>query len=258
LLFLLPLPLVPAALISLFKGNLEELALYAIGYTLFLAGALLNRRGLHKAIEYQERKIARAPSPLKTLGATAVAAATGLTAFATGYGIIIAAAFGLGAFLGCYLVYGPDPRHEKRIADTFGLDTTDQFLEAFENAEKNIAAIERAKREIRNPELTSRLHRIAEQGRGILRLIEENPRDLRRARKFLNVYLEGAQRVAEGYARTHARSPSRELEENFRRVLVTIEDVFREQHERLLEHDMMDLDVQIEVLATQMKREGVA
>jgi hypothetical protein len=40
-------------------------------------------------------------------------------------------------------------------------------------------------------------------------------------------------------------------------VLMTIEDVFQEQHQKLLEHDLMDLDVQIEVLATQLKREGV-
>ena len=91
----------------------------------------------------------------------------------------------------------------------------------------------------------------------ILKLLEEDPRDLRRARKFLNVYLDGAQKVTEGYAKTHARVAAPDLDDNFRRVLVTIEEVFQEQQQKLLETDITDLDVQIEVLATQLKREGV-
>ena len=47
------------------------------------------------------------------------------------------------------------------------------------------------------------------------------------------------------------------MEDNFRNVLVTIEDVFGEQYKKLLENDVLDLDVQIEVLTTQLKREGV-
>ncbi len=35
------------------------------------------------------------------------------------------------------------------------------------------------------------------------------------------------------------------------------EEVFGEQQKRLLETDLMDLDVQIEVLTKQLKREGI-
>ncbi len=88
-------------------------------------------------------------------------------------------------------------------------------------------------------------------------MLEEDPRDLRRARKFLNVYLDGVQRVVEGYARTHQRAASPDLDANFRRVLTSIEEVFQEQRQKLLESDIMDLDVQIEVLTSQLKREGL-
>ncbi len=70
-------------------------------------------------------------------------------------------------------------------------------------------------------------------------------------------YLEGAQNVTEGYAKAHGDAGSAELEEKFRNVLITIEDVFKEQHTKLLENDVMDLDIQIEVLQMQLKREGV-
>ena len=87
--------------------------------------------------------------------------------------------------------------------------------------------------------------------------MEEDPADIRRARRFLNVYLDGAKRVSEGYARTHSRTKQDDLESNFRNVLTTIEDVFDQQHQKLLEHDQLDLDVQIDVLSQQLKKQGV-
>ncbi len=62
------------------------------------------------------------------------------------------------------------------------------------------------------------------------------------------MYLDGARSVTEGYAKTHKKGASEELEANFRNVLVTIEDVFAEQQAKLLQNNELDLDVQIEVL----------
>ena len=200
----------------------------------------------------------KAPWPLKTLGGGVIALATGVTAYlGANQSLVMAIAFGLAALLGCYLNYGFDPMAAKRFTDRDGVDITDRVLEALTQAERSIAAIEQSTRDIRNAELNSRLRRIVGLARQILKLLEEDPRDLRRARKFLNVYLDGAQQVTEGYAKTHARATAPELEDNFRRVLATIEEVFAEQQQKLLETDVSDLDVQIEVLTTQLKREGV-
>lgn len=258
LMFLLPLPVLFAAIASLARGDLGGLFDNAVGYGLFLWGALLLRRGLRSEAEYERRQVAKAPWPLKTLGGGLIALATGLTAWSGAhYPPVIAGAFALVALLGCYLSYGFDPRGAKRFTDSEGVDTTDRVLEALTQAESSIAAIERATRDIRNAEFNSRLRRIAAQARQILKMLEEDPRDLRRARKFLNVYLDGAKQVTEGYAKTHGRVTAPELEDNFRRVLTTIEEVFAEQQQKLLETDVTDLDVQIEVLSTQLKREGV-
>jgi 5-bromo-4-chloroindolyl phosphate hydrolysis protein len=257
-LFLLPLPVLFASIASLARGDLGELLGNSAGYGLFLAGAVLLRRGLLSEAEYDRRRIARAPYPLKTLGGGVIAAATGLTAgLGAGHHPAMAVAFGLAALLGCYLTYGFDPRAAKRFTDRDGVDTTDRVLEALALAESSITAIEQTTRQIRNAELNNRLRRIVAQARRILMMLEEDPRDLRRARKFLNVYLDGARQVTEGYAKTHAQVGTPELEDNFRRVLVTIEEVFAEQQQKLLESDLSDLDVRIEVLATQLKREGV-
>ncbi len=258
LMFLLPLPVLIAAIVALGRGNLNGLIGNVAGYGLFLAGALLLRRGLRSEVEYNRRQVAHTPWPLKTLGGIVIAVATSVTAhLGAGHHPAIAVAFGLVALLGSYLSYGFDPRAAKRFTDRDGVDTTDRVLEALAQAERSIVAIEQATHNIRNTELNSRLQRIVALARRILTLLEEDPRDLRRARKFLNVYLDGAQQVTEGYAKTHERVAAPELDDNFRRVLITIEEVFEEQQQKLLESDVNDLDVQIEVLTTQLKREGV-
>lgn len=258
LMFLLPLPVLIAAIVALARGQLGPLIGDVAGYSLFLTGALLLRRGLLSEREYDRRRIAQAPWPCKTLGSGLIAVATGVTAWlGAGHHPAIGGAFGLAALLGCYFTYGFDPRVAKRLTDRDGIDVTEQVVQALAQAERSIVAIEQASRDIRNAELNARLRRIAQLARDILKLLEEDPRDLRRARKFLNVYLDGAQKVTEGYAKTHARVDAPELDDNFRRVLVTIEEVFQEQQQKLLETDITDLDVQIEVLTTQLKREGV-
>lgn len=258
LMFLLPLPVLFAAVASLARGNLAGLFDNTVCYGLFLGGALLLRRGLRTEAEYDRRRVAKAPWPLKTFGGSLIALATGLTAWSSAhYHPVMAVAFALAALLGCHLTYGFDPRGAKRFTDSEGVDTTDRVLEALAQAETSISAIEQATRNIGNAELNGRLRRIAAQARQILTMLEEDPRDLRRARKFLNVYLDGAKQVTEGYAKTHGRVTAPELEDNFRRVLTTIEEVFAEQQQKLLETDVTDLDVQLEVLNTQLKREGV-
>jgi len=259
LLFLLPLPLLPAVIVSLARGNLLDTSIHLLAITAFLVGAGLTRRGLVEEAEYHLRKIAKAPRlPKKLLGGIGVSIGTFICSyFSVANSLPFSVFLGVLTLGGCYLRYGFDPREDKiTIAESHGY-STEEIVQALEEAERKIAVIGQASRNIQNPELKSRLERIQKLAQQIVAVIEEDPRDLRRARRFLNVYLDGAQRVSEGYARTHQRSQSAELETNFRHVLVTIEEVFAEQHRKLLEHDVVDVDVQIEVLTNQLKRQGV-
>jgi 5-bromo-4-chloroindolyl phosphate hydrolysis protein len=258
LMVLVTLPVMIAAVVAMARGLLVPMIGNAVGYGLFLGGAWLLWRGLVSEAVYERRLVAKIPWPLKTAGGVLIGLGTGLTAWlGVGHHPGIAFAFGVVALLGCRLFYGGDPGAAKRVTAASGLDTTDQVLAALAQAERSIAAVEQSSRDIRQPELNQRLRRVAALAREILTLLEEDPRDLRRARKFLNVYLDGVQRVVEGYARTHERAASPDLDANFRRVLTSIEEVFQEQRQKLLESDILDLDVQIEVLTSQLEREGL-
>ncbi len=261
LLYLLPLPVLVTALISLMRGAVMDTLVTGAAFAAYIVGAAIARQGFRLQGEYERRKIARAPStPYKTIAALFISITSGvLNWWMSDYEIasipedvLIAAA----TFLGFALYYGLDPRKDKAGKLSIGV-TIEEVLDALDAANGKIDAIEQARRHINNPEFNARLQRITNKAREVLDSIEEDPTRLSRARKFLKVYLDGTQRVTEGYARTHQGQPPAALETNFSRVLDSLEQTFTEQQTKLLEDEHFDLDVQIEVLETQLKREGV-
>lgn len=258
LLFVLPLPLLLAAVIALARGRIQTLAVEAGALALVMLAGVLLRRAWRFEQRLRQRRFASLPalSP-RLLAGLLTALATGLVAaLVVGHGLAASLAFALVALLGFHLAYGlvipraaplldPEDRRAQALSKTLG------------EAERQLIEIETSAASLRNAELSARLGRIATEGRAILELIAERPSDLYRARRFLQVYLEGVHQVTAGYARTHGRAGSPELEQNFRAVLITVEESFREQRERLLRTDLMDLDVRIEVLKKQLEHEGI-
>jgi hypothetical protein len=237
-----------------FSGFLGD----ALGWCLIAGAAVLTRQSLADQGAAGERRFSRGwRLPLKNLAAAALGLGTAVAAVAgVGHAVPVGIAFGALAVLGYHLVYGLEPlRVGGRL--TPGDKDARTVAEALAEAEQRLINIERAAKAIGNPELRRRLSRIAGQGRGMLEQIAERPSDLRRARRFLTVFLEGTEQVSDGYVRTHHHADSPELEQNFRNVLVSIEDQFVRQRERLRQADVLDLDVQIEVLKKQLEQEGI-
>jgi hypothetical protein len=258
LLYILPLPLLLKALLGLWQGDLGFVVGAGSAYALFLVAALLARRGLRNEAVFESRPFgAVSPPPLKTVSAALTGVATALAAFAVaGQPLPIAVLFGAGASLGFYLLYGLDPRQKRPIVGAEGVGG-EELAAALREAYGRLESIDTAGQTIQSREFKERLSAIVGWVEKILKAIEEDPRDLRRARKFLNVYLDGTYKVTEQYARTHPRTQSLELENNFRALLIDMEKTCQEQYEALIKNDVFDLDVQIEVLNTRLKREGV-
>ncbi|NCA71521.1 MAG: hypothetical protein EOM91_15810 [Sphingobacteriia bacterium] len=258
LLWLLPLPVLIATTVAMARGLLVPLLGNGLGYGLYLAGAWLIWRGLGAERVEPGRPRIRADWPLKTLGGGLIGLATGITAWlGSGHHPAIAAAFALMAWLGCWLFHGGDRRSNAGMHWLGRRDPSSRARSALVAAEQRIEAIEQASRQIAQPDLRDRLDRIGLLAREILILLEEDPGELPRARRVLGIYLEGVQRVVDRYATTHQRAALGPLDERFRQVLEQIETVFREQRDRLVRRDVMDLDVEIEVLTNQLKREGL-
>lgn len=258
LLYVLSAPLALTAVIELAKGQWGFAVASAAAFMALVAGGRINRQAIREAILAPEARYTPEPSvPLTWRAAALVSGGTSLAAYAVvEHGIIVSVLFGLLALGGFHLAYGLAPaRRGKMVNPAVASDA--RLRQALARAEKRILVIEAAAETIGNAELAQRLSRIAGQAWRILDMIAERPGELFRARKFLSVYLEGAERVASRYARTHRLARSKVLEQNFRNVLEEIEAVFQRQQALLVDHDVEDLDIQIQVLRKRMETEGI-
>ena len=257
-LWVLSAPLVLAAVSALGAGRFSGFLGDALGWGLIASAAVLTRQGFAQHEAPNERRFSRGwRLPLKNLAAAALGLGTATAAMGgAGHGIAVAVAFGALAVLGYHLVYGLEPLRVGGSLTPLDKDAR-TVAEVLDEAEQRLIGIERAATAIGNAELRQRLTRIAGQGRGMLEQIAERPSDLRRARRFLTVFLEGTEQVTHGFVRTHHHAESPELEQNFRNVLVSIEEQFIRQRERLRKADVLDIDVQIEVLKKQLEQEGI-
>ncbi len=254
-LFVWPLPI--AALLALLRGDGTLLLGTALPFGLVVAAAWLLGRGI--AAREEEKPAEGFPKPF-----SAAALLTGGAAFLTaffggGYSALFAAGFALAAAAGVALLYGTDSASTKpRLPEGVAPFTADE-RRLLDQAKARIASLEAASAKLASAEFRSRLDRVARWARAVVDEIERDPRDLRRARKSLTVYLEGAERVTAKYLATHPRAGDQAgaLEDGYRRLLDELERAFAEQHSKLVRNDTHELDVQIEVLTKRLKQEGV-
>jgi len=255
LLFIMPMPVLITAIINLLKGNITASITSGLLFAAFMVAAIVARHGFKLESKFKQKKFSKAPGkPFKSFAAIILAATTALTAFLlTNYNVFESALFGAVTLIAFYVAYGVDPREDRTGNISLGTNA-DEVFAALEEAELKITSIESSRKDIKNIEFNRHLKLIIEKARGILTLIEEDPKDLSRARRFLKVYLDGTARVTESYANTQNKSASTAaLDQNFAEVLESIENTFDEQHKKLLENDQFDLDVKIEVLKAQLK-----
>lgn len=258
ILMLLALPLALNAVLALWGGNPLSVLGSAAAFALFIAAGMLARRAADGVADDRGRRVAlRRRWPWKRLAGLTTAFATTVAAFAAaGIDPLTAVLYGAGAGAGFFMAYG------WREADGAGAPLPqsaalgDEVRAALAQGYRQLEQIEVARAQLALPEFQSRLSNISAGVERILRSIEADPENLRRARKFLSVYLDGACKVTEQYARTQGEQSSVEREQNFRTLLVDMENTCQEQYEKLQKREMLDLDVQIEVLSQRLRREG--
>jgi len=257
-LFVLTGPLVFAVILALGSGDGMQLATTGGALACLWSAGMLSWRALVAEARYFLGERADPPKlPLKGFGTILTAAGAGLTAMAGGHTLVSAVVFGLLSGLGYVLFFGKDLRPRRvEVANVEGVDSA-AVATALKQAYGRLQGIASAARDIAVPEFGQRLSRIVDIGRNILQEIERDPRDASRARRFLNIYLDSAERVTTEYARTHRQMRNLPLEDNFRQLLVDMENTFEQQRQKLIENDLTSLDVEIEVLNARLKREGV-
>ena len=258
LLYFYSLPYLLSIISKLLKGEVINLVIVSAVFVGTILAALWMSIGLKNKGHYSSRKfIQNPPFPMMFLASLLL----GITSFVSawllnGYTLFAAIGFGLAATIGCWLWYGMDPVKSKNISFS-DINDSEKALEILQDSESLVINIESSSKIINNAQMSSKLNSIAAKAREVLNVLFENPKKIKKARRFLNTYLTGAQSVVERYVETHEKSENKELEENFKEVLDNIEEVFSTQHEKLISSDVFDLDVDIEVLNTLLKKQGI-
>lgn len=251
LLFVLPF----AFAIRAFFQEPIGLALHLATFALLMLAAWLTREGVLAQAAYDERSIARRPAiPRKIFASVLTGAGLGLAGLASGIGpalvfAILGAALHLGAF-------GLDPLKDKGME---GIDTfqTDRAARAVEEAETYLSDMASAIKRTNDRSLVRRIESFSTNIRQLFRVVENDPRRLNTARRYLGIYLIGARDATVKFADLYTRSRDAEARTEFEALLDDLESRFALRREALLADDRTELDVEIEVLRERLEREGL-
>ncbi|MDE4173523.1 5-bromo-4-chloroindolyl phosphate hydrolysis family protein [Phaeobacter sp. PT47_59] len=250
---------VPGAILLIMSvdDGATGLALGGIAAALWTGGAFLLREGLRAEAAYAARKVARKPAlPRKILASILTGAGAALAAWKAEPGLVIAATYGLAA-TGLHLAaFGIDPLQDKGVE---GVDDFQQsrVARAVDEAESYLGAMRDAILRAQDRKLETRVERFQSVARDMFRTIEEDPRDLSGARKYLTVYLQGARDATITFADIYARSQDAHARDDYLALLDDLEQNFAARTQKMLLEDRSDLTIEIDVLRDRLQREGV-
>jgi len=255
LLFVYSLFFLFATLSQLIKGQLFGFLISGGIFFAILLSAQWMSQGLRNKYHYKQRKfVIKKPFPLMMLSSLTLGACSLLgSLFVAGMGVFESIGFGLAATIGSILWYGMD----EVATASFGAVKDQASKEILALSEQSIVNIEQSNKLIANRELSDYLNNIVKTSREVVETLVNHPEKIPQARRFLHSYLGATESVIKRYAATHQLVEDESLEQNFKKVLKNIDQVFNEQNQKLLENQVFDLDVDIEVLNILMEKQGI-
>ena len=245
-------PLFVSIILALMQQKFSLFLFNIVAFGLFFATAKLNTIGLNREYEYHTSTLIKAPKPLKTLTAGLLGISTLFTAWIAGsQDFFISLALAIVSVVGYFLYYGFDPKEDK--LENIGDISAEFVIETLATARGKLAEVEEGMKKIKEPELHKKLRIATDKGYEILNNIEEDPKDLRVARKFIIVYIDGIKKVTASYTAMDEKDITASTKERLSSLLSDVEKLFDKEILRLKENNQFDLDVQIDVLQQQIK-----
>ncbi len=253
LLYLPPLVLV---LTSLGDGPVT-LVTALVGAAVLSLAAWLLQEGLEAEAAYNARKVARRPAvPRKMLASALTGIGVAIAAYTGDSGIIGSVLYGVAA-LGLHVVtFGIDPMTNKRME---GVDTfqQDRVARVVDEAEAHLGTMKGQIDALNDRRLRERVEDFQTIARRMIRTVEEDPRDLTGARKYLGVYLMGARDATIKFVDLYRRNKDAEARASYESLLDDLQQNFTARTERMMLDDRSDMDIEINVLRDRLQREGV-
>lgn len=241
---------------AFFHGPADMLRYLAV-FAILLLATWLTREGVRAQAAYDARLSARKPAfPRKIFGSVLTGIGLGLAAASTGAALVMPVLIGLAGAALHFATFGADPMKNKGMEgiDTFQQDRVARVVAEGEGYLKEMRAAGAA---LGDRRLTDRIDRFAATARTLFRTVEEDPRDLTAARRYLGVYLMGARDATIKFVDLWRREKDDSARSDYETLLSDLETNFAQRTRALLSDNRSDLDVEISVLRDRLKREGV-
>lgn len=253
LLFIPPIPMVFMSL----SGGAARLALALVAAGVLWSAAWLLREGLRAEAAYHARKVARRPAfPRKIAAGILTGIGAGLAARWSEPGMVAPVLYGFIAAGLHVAAFGPDPLRDKGME---GIDNfqRDRVARVVDEGEAHLRAMTEAIRRTGDRALEDRVAQFQRTARELFRTVEEDPRDLTQARRYMTVYLRGAGDATARFADIFARSRDAQVRADYLALLDDLEQNFAARTRKMLLDDRSDLTIEMEVLRERLQREGV-
>ncbi len=250
------IPAIPLVATSFNDGALG-LSLAVGAAAVWVLGAWLMREGLHAEAAFEARKVARKPAfPRKIAGSVVLGAGTAIAAFKTDPGVIAPLLLGMLTTGLSLAAFGLDPLRNKGME---GVDSfqQDRVARVVDEAEAHLSAMSDAIRRAGDRTAEARLAALQGTVRDMITTVEEDPRDLTNARRFLGVYLLGARDATVKFADIYARTQDAQARADYLALLDDLDQNYAARTRKMMLEDRTDLTVEIDVLRDRLQREGV-
>lgn len=242
-------------LFTAFWGGATGLAFNLVAFAAIALAAWLTKEGLDAEDAFNARTISRKPSiPRKLFGSVLVGIGIGLATLDSGVlNAILYAVIAAGLHVASF---GLDPMQNK-LADGVDEFQNERVAKAVDEAEKHLAAMKQSISTTKDRVLIARIDSFTATAREMFRTVENDPRDLTAARKYLGVYLMGARDATNKYVDLTSRMDNPDAKTDYTALLDDLESNFTAKTKLLLDNSKDDLDIEIDVLRDRLQREGI-
>lgn len=167
------------------------------------------------------------------------------------------AAYGAG-----FLIFSTNKKRPPiEISETSGLDQAG-IDRVIKEGQAKVDRLHELAKATAGAESKEKVERLAGIAREIIDDLKEQPGDIKRARQFLNYYLDTTIRILERYTDISNKNvKSSEAAASLRKVesmLDGVQAVFEKQLAGLMQDDILDLDTELTLLQNTLKMEGLA
>ena len=243
-------------LINAFRISPSHLIPGLAAFGILILAAWLTQSGAQAQTAYDARKVARKPAIPRKLFATALTF-VGLTLAGTMSQptLLLPLGFGLAGAILHFIAFGPDPLRNKGMA---GVDDfqNQRVATAVDEGEKYLTAMRDAILRAGDRGLQGRVDQFSLTARTLFRTVENDPRDLTAARKYLGVYLMGARDATARFADHYANTKDATARASYSALLDDLESHFTTHTLALMQDGRADMDIEIDVLRERLAREG--